>query len=151
VPTPHAQDRIPTYQLVCGVIMMTPILYVVLATVLRSAGVIPDTGIADSDPEAVPVVSLALLMGGTVSSITSLGIKTLLLRASDAHRQGPGARFKVALISMAISESGAVMGLVLILLTGDLLFGGLLCGLSFAVTCFHFPSRHWLEQGSAVV
>ena len=151
MPAPHAQDRIPSYQLACGVIMIMPLFYMVLAATLKSAGVIPEVGIGDIAPEAVPTVSLALLIGGTVSSTASLGIKKVLLRASDVLDRDAAARFKVALISMAISESGAVMGLVLILLTGDLLYGGLLCGLSFAITCFHFPSRHWLEQGSSVV
>ena len=128
-----------------------PLIYMVLAAALKRAGVIPEGGMGDIDPEAVPMVSLALVIGGTVSSTTSMAVKKVLLKSLDARGQDAAARFKVALTSMAISESGAVMGLALMLLTGDLLYGGLLCGLSFAITCFHFPSRSWLEQGSLVV
>lgn len=147
MPAPQAQDRTSSYQLACGVITVMPLIYMVLAAALKNVGIIPEGGIGDIDPEAVPIVSLALVIGGTVSSTASITVKKILLKSLDGGGQDAGARFKVALISMAISESGAVMGLALMLLTGDLLYGGLLCALSFAITCFHFPSRYWLEQG----
>jgi hypothetical protein len=37
------------------------------------------------------------------------------------------------------------------LLTGNMLYGSLLCGLSFAITYFHLPSRYWLERGNPVL
>lgn len=147
MPTAQAQDRTASYQLACGVITAMPLIYMVLALALKKVGIIPEGGIGNLDPEAVPTVSLALVIGGTVTSITSMTVKKFLLQSMNAQGQDAAARFKVALISMAISESGAVMGLALMLLTGDLLYGALLCGLSFAITCFHFPSRYWLEQG----
>ena len=145
------RDRIPSFQLACGVITAMPLFYMVLAVLLKQVGVIPENGIGDIDPAAPPVLSLALLACGTLSSTASIMIKKLLLKAPFSQVSDAGGRFKIALISMAISESGAVMGLGLMLLTGDLLYGGLLCGLSFAITCFHFPSRYWLAQGNAVV
>jgi hypothetical protein len=56
-------------------------------------------------------------------------------------------RFRAAMVAMALSESGAVLGLLLMLLSGQVLYGALLCGLSFAITCFHFPTRSWLAHG----
>jgi hypothetical protein len=145
------QDRTASYQLACGTITAMPLIYMVLATALKNAGIIPPGGLGDFDPEAVPIISMALLVGGTVSSTASIAVKKILLKTLEARGQDAGARFKIALISIALSESGAVMGLALMLLTGDLRYGGLLCGLSFAITCFHFPSRYWLEQGNPVV
>lgn len=145
------QDRTASYQLACGTIMSMPLIYMILAAALKNAGILPPGGIGDIGAETVPVISLALLVGGTVSSTASIAVKKILLKSFGERGQDAGARFKIALISMALSESGAVIGLALMLLTGDLLYGGLLCGLSFAITCFHFPSRHWLEQGNPVV
>jgi len=151
MPARSIQNRTSSYQLACGIITAMPLVYMVLAAGLRNAGVIPEGGIGEIDPTSVPILSLALLIGGTVSSTSSIAVKKILLKSSVLQGQDAAARFKVALTSMAISESGAVMGLALMLLTGDLLYGGLLCGLSFAITCFHFPCRYWLEQGNTVV
>ena len=151
MPSNQAKDPIASYRLICGAITAMPLIYMVLAVAIKRAGVIPETGVGNFDPAATMPISLALVAAGTVASVASIAIKKLVLRTVDVQAQDAAARFKATLVSMAISESGAVIGLTLMLLTGDLLYGGLLCGLSFAVTCFHFPSRYWLEQGNAIV
>lgn len=145
------KDPIRGYRVICGVVATMPLIYMLAALALRQFAVIPESGIGGFESQMVMPLSLTLTFAGISVSITSIFAKKALLRTLVSGPQDAGMRFKAALISMAISESGAVIGLVLILLTGDLLFGGLLCGLSFAVTCFHFPSRYWLEQGEPLV
>lgn len=145
------RDPINAYRLICGVITAMPVLYMALAVVLKQTEVLTDAGMGNLDPVSGLPITLAVIVLGTLSSTASILVKVLLLRSFPAQDRTPDVRFKATLITMAVSESGAVMGLTLILITGSLLYGGLLCGLSFAVTCFHFPSRYWLESGDSVL
>lgn len=151
MPPKQVNDPIAAHRAICGTITAMPLLYMVIAVAMKYAGAIPERGIGEFDPQMVTPISLALVAGGTGSSLVSLVAKKLVLSTMGPESGNAAARFKATLVAMAISESGAVIGLALMLLTGDLLYGGLLCGLSFAITCFHFPSRYWLERGDDVV
>lgn len=133
------------YQIICGAVAVAPLVYMGVVSALHFGGVLPQNGFGDFPPEALMPISLALLGGGILSSLASIVLKKALIQSQ--HDASPAGRFRGVLVAMAVSESGAVMGLVLMLLTGNMLYGSLLCGLSFAVTCFHFPSRYWLEHG----
>jgi hypothetical protein len=148
MPAHQANDPIASYRIISGAIAAMPLVYVVVANIMKMTGALPESGIGELDPAMVTPISLALLAVGTTSSLASMVLKKILLEKLGVQTQDAAARFKATLICMAISESGAVLGLVLMLLTGNMLYGGLLCGLSFAITYFHFPSRFWLEQGS---
>jgi hypothetical protein len=137
--------------MICGAITAMPVLYMAVAVVLKQTEVLTATGMGNLDPVSGLPITLAVVVLGTLSSTASILVKVLLLRSFPVQDRTPDVRFKATLITMAVSESGAVMGLTLILITGSLLYGGLLCGLSFAVTCFHFPSRYWLESGDSVL
>jgi hypothetical protein len=134
-----------SYQVICGAVAAAPLVYMGVAAGLKFGGVMPEEGLAALPPESAMIIPLVLLAAGTLSSVFSIVVRKLLMKSQPTGQ--PAERFRIVLVSMAVSESGAVMGLVLMLLTGNLLYGGLLCGLSFAVTCFHFPSRHWLDYG----
>ena len=133
------------YQIICGAVAVAPLVYMGVVAALKFGGTLPEEGLAGMPPESAMPLTIALLATGTLSSLASIVLKKILVKSQPDD--APASRFKGVLVSMAVSESGAVMGLVLMLLTGNLLFGSLLCGLSFAVTCFHFPSRFWLEHG----
>ncbi|MBL7644866.1 MAG: hypothetical protein JNK74_01630 [Candidatus Hydrogenedentes bacterium] len=148
MPAHKANDPITSYRIVSGAIAAMPLVYVAVANIMKITGALPASGIGQLDPAMVTPISLALLAFGTTSSLTSMVLKKVLLEKLGVETQDAAARFKATLICMALSESGAVLGLVLMLLTGNMLYGGLLCGLSFAITYFHLPSRYWLEQGS---
>lgn len=94
----------------------------------------------------VTPISMALLAAGTTSSLASIVLK-ILLEKLGVETQDAAARFKATLICMAISRSGAVLGLVLMLLTGNMLYGSLLCGLSFAITLFSLPESLLVGAG----
>jgi len=151
VPSNETRDPINAYRLICGAITAMPVLYMAVAVVLKHTEVVTATGMGNLDPVSGLPITLAVIVLGTLSSTASILVKVLLLRSFPVQDRTPEVRFKATLITMAVSESGAVMGLTLILITGSLLYGGLLCGLSFAVTCFHFPSRYWLESGDSVL
>lgn len=144
-------SRYGTQQLICGVVAAMPVLYMAVIAVLKSAGVLPADGLGSLEPAVANTISMAMVGAGVLSSSISIVLKKALLAGqARGGTEDSETRFKGTLVAMAVAESGAVMGLVLMLLTGNLLFGGLLCGLSFAICCFHFPSRYWLEHGSVL-
>lgn len=144
-------DPITAYRLVCGAITAMPILYMGLSAALVKAEVLSPDGMSYLDPVSGLPVTLGVMVLGTFSSMASILVKVFLLRMVEARERTPEIRFRATLIAVAVSETGAVMGFTLMLITGSLLYGGLLCGLSFAITCFHFPSRNWLECGDSVL
>ena len=134
-------------QIMCAAILMMPITYMAGAIALRASDILPEGGLGELDEQSTLLLTAVFLAASVSASIFSLFLKKMLLGAAKGDRIDQSMRFKAVLVAMALSESGAVMGLVLMLLTGNLLYGALLCGLSFAITCFHFPRRHWLEHG----
>lgn len=151
MPANQSNDPIASYRLITGAVASMPLVYMAVANIMKYTGTLPESGIGELEPAMVTPISLALLAAGTTTSVASIVLKKVLLEKLGVQTQDAAARFKATLICMAISESGAVLGLVLMLLTGNMLYGSLLCGLSFAITCFHLPSRYWLEQGNPVV
>lgn len=141
-------SEIARYQLIAFAIAAAPPVYMLVTLVMKLSGALPENGFVEFPADIAPLISLALLGAGVVAPLTSFFLKPVLM-AQQRQTSTPPGRFHVALVSMALSESGAVLGLVLMLMTGNLLYGGLLCGLSFAVTCFHIPGRHWLAFGDA--
>lgn len=144
------QDPISNYRLICAVITSMPLSYMLIAYLLHFIGALPDGGLAEFEAEAEPIIALTLVAAGVSSSVLSLFLKKFILARVAVDGAGPRERFQATLVSLAVAESGAVLGLLMMLLLGNPLYGGLLCGLSFAVACFHFPSRYWLEQGDSV-
>lgn len=134
------------YQLIAFAIAAAPPVYMLVIIVMKLSGALPENGLGGLSPDVAPLISLALLGIGVVAPLTSFFLKPVLV-AQQQQASTPSSRFHVVLVSMALSESGAVLGLVLMLMTGNLLYGSLLCGLSFAITCFHIPGRHWLASG----
>lgn len=129
-----------------------PLFYMVLAAVFKSTGVLPANGFGGLEPGAATTISMAMLAAGVTSCMASIAVKKFLAQGRPGASQDEQAvRFKGTLAAIAVSESGAVLGLVIMLLTGNLVYGGLLCGLSIAVSLFHFPSRYWLEHGDKVM
>ncbi len=135
-------------QLVLAGILVMPLAYVVAAYILHAIDVLPTEGFAALDSQTTLLLAGVFLLSCILSAVVSPVLKKKILQAGEVEgsldRQ---TRFKASMLAMATSESGAALGLVLILLTGNLLYGTLLCALSFAVTCFHFPRRRWLEEG----
>ena len=138
-------------QLVLAGILVMPLAYVVAAYILHAIEVLPPTGFVELGPQATLLLAGVFLLSCVLSAVVSPILKKKILQMAAADNTlDRHARFKASMIAMATSEAGAGLGLVLIFLTGNLLYGTLLCALSFAVTCFHFPRRHWLEDGDTL-
>ncbi len=136
-------------QIICATLLFMPIAYMVVPIAMHFTGVLPERGYGNFDEQLTLIVGGFFLMAGVSSAAFSMILKKKLVGRSERSKiSEEQARFQAVLVAMVLSESGAVMGLVLMLLTGNVIFGALLCGISFAITCFHFPSRHWLENGA---
>lgn len=141
---PETPSSSATQQLVCAGILAMPVSYMVVAAALRFGQVLPEKGLGELDEQTTLLLTAVFLVVSVSTSVFSMVFKKMRLAHPDLDQ---GGRFQTILVAMAMSESGAALGLVLMLLTGNVLYGSLLCGLSFAITCFHFPRRHWLEHG----
>ncbi len=141
------QQNVATLQVICGAILVMPLVYMGGAIAMRFAGAVPETGFADLDDQTSLILTAAFLVAGISTAVFSSKIKQMILNAPGIGSVTPETRFKAVMVAMALSESGAVMGFLVILLAGNVVYGAVLCGLSFAMTCFHFPSRSWLERG----
>ena len=140
-------SSIAAQQSMCVAVLLMPIAYMAVVIALRAGNVLPEEGLGELDEQTTLLLTAVFLVASVSASMFSLFLKKMLLSAATGEKADQNTRFKAVLVAMALSESGAVMGLVLMLLTGNILYGALLCGLSFAITCFHFPRRHWLEHG----
>jgi hypothetical protein len=135
-------------QLLCAAILFMPMAYMGVVVAMQFSGSLPEQGFGGFDDQFALVLTGIFLATGLSAAVFSMFLKKRLIRGDDDTGVIDGkTRFKAVLLAMVLSESGAVMGLVLMLLTGNMVYGALLCGISCAITCFHFPSRHWLENG----
>jgi hypothetical protein len=127
-------------QFVAGALLASPLSFALIGTGLSMGG-----GIGMNMD--LPVVALAAIGAlGAVSLVASIVLRRIMLQRlpEDAPLQR---RFSITLVCMALAEPPAAMGLVVVLLTGDLVSAGILWGLGFAGMVHHFPSRAWLEAG----
>lgn len=144
---PKQPNAVANYQLICGILTLMPLLYMAIIAGLKFSGILAEDGFGVIEPGRQSPITMAMIAAGISAGVVSIPLRKLFVARQSDAKDAVAARFQGTLGAMAMSESGAVMGLVLMLLTGNLIYGGLLCALSFAITCFHFPSRHWLEHG----
>ena len=132
--------------MVCAVVLAMPLFYAAILVALRVGGILPVTGFGEIEGLEAQTLAYIFLAAGVGTSLASIFFKKLMIQTVsgpvDANR-----RFQTVLVAMAIAESGALLGFVFVLLTGQVIYGALLGALSFAVSCFHFPSRRWLLEG----
>ncbi len=136
------KQRLKTLQIIVMVAIMSLVAYVGMAFMLTSQEAI--------EPMAIPSTLLPILAGFAVSTLftASLIVKAMTGKASrimsPADRLGP---YQAAMIvGVALRESAGVMGLVLTLLTGNLLWVSLLSGLAAIAILSNFPTQSALEN-----
>ena len=133
-------------RMVCAAVLVMPIVYAVVLVAMSVGGILPDAGFGGIDGIDTQTLGYVFLAAGIGTSLTSILLKKIMLQ----NLAGPvdvNRRFQTTLVAMAVAESGALFGFVFVLITGEVLYAALLGGLSFAVSCFHFPSRRWLMAG----
>ncbi len=136
------EQKLKTLQLIVGAIMMSMVVYVGMAFILIRQQVI--------EPMTIPPLLPPVLAAVAVSTLAGAGfiVKNMIQRAqtmgSPAERVQ---RYQGAMIvGIALRESVGVIGFVLSLLTGSLVWVGLLSGLAAFSILTNFPSRSALEN-----
>ncbi len=136
------EQRLKTLQIIVMVAIMSLVAYVGIAFMLIRQEAI--------EPMAMPSNLLPILAGFAVSTLftASLIVKAMIAKArritAPTDRLGP---YQAAMIvGVALRESTGVIGLVLTLLTGNLLWVCLLSGLAAIAILTDFPTRSALEN-----
>lgn len=88
-----------------------------------------------------------VLFGAGVALAVTCAWAGYRIRDVVLSRLGGGlqAKMQAVTISMALAEVGAVFGVVLFLVSGNLLFSGVLMAIGLAGKILLFPSRRWLQ------
>lgn len=134
-----------TVQVVSVAVILSPVIQFAVLAVLRLGEIMPEEGFAPvglSDGLMGGAAVVWALMAAGVSFAVRPRLESVLMRQAGP---GLGARMRTILFAMAICESGAVLGFVVGLIGGGLLWPGMAMGISVLGCARHFPSRQWLE------
>jgi len=125
-------------QLVAAAVMAAPVFYGVIIAVLSGFGWEPVV-----DAETAAVMGPVLLVLGGASALSCFFVRGALMKRMPEPRTLSDC-FRVVIVSMAVAESAAVLGLVYFLLTGRVVLAVALLGLSFALCAFLFPTERYI-------
>ena len=135
-------------QIVVAAVAASNVVYLVLGVLLKLYVFEEGQGFTEMPEGALSILGPVLLVVGAASSFGSIPFCRLLEPRFLAAGDGIQARLRLLLVSMAVAESGAIMGLVYVMLSGRLNIPLVLWGCALAASIHHFPSRAWLEAGS---
>lgn len=126
-------------QLVAAAVMAAPVVYAVIIGVLSGFGWEPVL-----DAETAAVMGPVVLIVGAASALSCFFIRSAIIARLPEPRSLSDC-FRAVIVSMAVAESAAVLGLVYFLLTGRLVLSVGLLGLSFVLCAFLFPTRRYID------
>lgn len=104
------------------------VVYPIGGIVLSVTGILPSEGFAGVDESVRSILPLALLFAGLVLGAASLVLPRMLVQAEPFQRR---------IVGMAISDATGTLGLVLLLLLGDLLIPFVLWAIALATGIQH--------------
>jgi hypothetical protein len=128
-------------QIVATAIMASTIMYTVIGATLVLLRVIPAGGLTPMPEENRRLAGAALCAAGLLAGAASIMVRKRLDTRGPSGSEGQIARFRNAIIAMAIAESPSVLGVVAALLTGDLAVPFVLWGAAIGGCVLHFPTR----------
>jgi F0F1-type ATP synthase membrane subunit c/vacuolar-type H+-ATPase subunit K len=132
-------------QIVAMAVIASTVIYAAVVLLMKTTGTMPEEGFVGLEPEILNMLSLALLAVGAASAVGSFFVRgALVARLTEASDSIPE-RLRIVLITMAISESASIYGLVLALLGGLSVYVLLLWGIGLSGKILLFPMRDWLE------
>ena len=136
------EQRLKTLQLIVGAIMMSMVAYVGIAFMLTRQQIIEPMSIPPLLPPVLAAVAVSTLMGaGFIVKNMTQKARTMGTPVERIQRyQG------AMILGAALRESAGIIGLVLSLLTGSLVWVGLLSALAAFSILTNFPSRSALEE-----
>lgn len=129
-------------RIVAAAMLCSPLIFALVGTGLALGG---GLGIELEFP-AAGLVALGVVGAGALALSFVFRRQALVRMPEDAPLQQ---RMGIVIVGMALSETPAIMGLIVALLTGDLVTAGIFWGLGFAGMVHHFPGRGWLEAAGA--
>lgn len=144
------QEQGPTnaqVQITAAAVLASPVVYAVIGQLLIAAEAMPEEGYAAlPDPAAQGLAFAAIVFSG----LLAFAGKPLrdLLEAKLQEQTGEPIRKKMTamLIAMAAADGGAVLGLIVLLVTGQAVLAYVAMGFSFAGMARIFPTKAWLES-----
>ena len=131
-------------QLVSLAITVTPLIYLFVCFLLQEFIMEGPGGFADVPESLHTILFIIGLSIGTTSIFASHFLRGLML--SQAKEKSLELKMRVVLITLALSETSAIFGLVFFLLTGKLMGAAILMALGLAAAITLFPTRRWLEE-----
>lgn len=132
-------------QVVTAALVFANFVYLVVAMVLRTNGVIPEEGVCDLLPQARHVITITLALFGIGDIVAAFVLKRVMAQRAVADPDGIARRRTTAIISSALCESAGFFGLVLAIMMGIHTASWILWALSLGSGILIFPTRAWLE------
>ena len=135
-------QRLKTLQIIVLAAIMSLVAYVGIAFLLIRQDVVQPMAIPTILPPVLGAVAVSILLAANFI------VKGLIDKARNLSppTERLGRYQAAAVVGIALRESAGVIGLVLTLLTGSLLWVGLLSGLSAVAILTNVPTRSILED-----
>jgi formate hydrogenlyase subunit 3/multisubunit Na+/H+ antiporter MnhD subunit len=128
--------QLKTIWLLFLALLMSIVVYAVVAVMIEEQG---GPGVGEVDAAASEFFQNILLGVGAVSTLASIFVPGLVIRSRQGEALSYERLLTKKIIQWAISESIAILGLVLYFLTGDLDNMYIFAAWSAAVMLFHGP------------
>jgi len=147
--TPVLDARIRTASVVVLAMAMSVILFAVVGTAIR-----PDSPNPAADALLYPLVAAALLT--LVASVIIRRISYQPARLLAAHAAGgePGLAdllLRVTIVSSALGEAVGILGLILGIVSADMYYAYVLCGIALLAVLSNFPrARQWRDLSTEI-
>lgn len=140
------QEQTPaTVQIIAAAIMASNVIYMLVLGLLRVTGSMPANGFVGI--EGQDAVNLTTALGIAAFAVVAGSIpmrkrlEQIVLDRADTRQS----KTRIIIVTMAVCDVAGIMGLWCGLLTGKLLWAGLLAGIGLIGCAHHFPTRAWLE------
>ena len=130
-------------QLIAAALVLSTLFYAIVGAVLRFTGEAPPIIAADANADLFNYLFLFL---GVTTAIVSFPLRNIMRRKLTPGAATPQQVLTLVIIPMAVAEAAGVFGLVLLLLTGQMLYACLLWGLALGAAILHFPSSGWINE-----
>ena len=133
-------------QLVAFALTVSPAIHLGVLILLRSTGALPTDGFLPMKDAMGTFFLVVLGVGALYSAWYTLrlrkGLEIVFLAKSNTFTN----RMRVIIITLVACEMPSITGLLIGLLSGDLIIASVAIAVSVAACIYHFPTRAWIEQ-----
>lgn len=133
-------------QIIAGAVAASTVIYMIVVMLMRVTGSMPEQGFGGVEPALATITGVAFLTAGVLGVCAAFLIRKICMAQLSSGKDTLAVRFRIVLVTMAICESAAILGLVHVLLCGNLTFAWILWGIALGGSILLFPTRVWLES-----